>query len=217
MRSTRHVDVRRPGVVVAGVMAAVVLLGACTSAADPSDPSPARAASTAATTVSGSITTTPSTTAATALPTTGTAGSVPYPTGVPAAARANTTEGAQEFVKFYFGLVNEAYTSPKAGLLPPLSSATCKSCAAFERIASGFVAKGQRYDQPMVSVLEVSPSWQDKPERRVIDATVRQNPAHVVNASGQVTETIPQADAVFVVTLSRSGPGWAVELIQVLG
>lgn len=194
-------------------------LAACTSATGPTDPVATTGPMSTGSSISGSSTTPPTTTTATAVPTTGTAGTAPYPAGVPAAARANTTEGAKAFVKYYVSLVNEAYTTPKVGLLPPLSSSSCKTCATFENNASVYVARGYRYDQAATEIFEVAPAWDDTSSgpKRVMDATGHQNAAKILDASNRVVKAIDPADYVMVMTISWTTSGWVVDLIQVAG
>ncbi len=84
--------------------AAMVALAGCSSGAPPAPPGGTGAAATAPAT---SVATTP---AATGSATT-------TDPGVPAAATAQTPEGAVAFTSYFFTLVNQAWTKPQAGLM----------------------------------------------------------------------------------------------------
>lgn len=205
--------------IVGWAIALAVVLAACTGTPDPT-------ASTMATSPTGTVVAGPSTSTSTTSsttskdpPTSGSAATGTYPADVPDAARADTTEGAEAFASYYLGLVNEAYATPKIGLLPPLYSSTCKSCAKFESNAADYVSHRYRFDGPALKIGEASTNWQDNPKstRRVIDVVVHQNAANVVDPGNRIQKVIPPDDLVLVLTLSRSTGGWMVELVQVMG
>jgi hypothetical protein len=124
----RHTRRRYAATLAALIAASAMVAGCTTSTAGPG-------VTTTATSGSSTATTTPTATA-TSTPSATTAPTAAYPADVPAEARANTPAGAIAFAKHFFGLVNRAYTTPQAGLLPPLSTANCKTCAAFESTAA---------------------------------------------------------------------------------
>ncbi|HQG10732.1 MAG TPA: hypothetical protein PLZ83_11130, partial [Dermatophilaceae bacterium] len=133
-------------------------------------------------------------------------------------ARANTPAGAIAFAKHFFGLVNRAYTTPQAGLLTPLSTANCKTCAAFESTAADFVAQSQRYDRAAVSILEVAIDSDPPPAgMTLVDVVVDQLPAKVIDSKGSTVTAITGRRGVFVVQLQFAPAGWAVDTIQVMG
>lgn len=195
--------------VVAGALALVTGLTACTPTA--SGPT---------TTAGGTTSGAPATTSApTPSATASTPPSSTYPADVPAEARANTLAGAAAFARYFFAQVNMAYTKPKAGLIPPLATSECKSCAAFEDTASGYVAAGQHYDRPALEVLEVTAAAgvpAEQPGKQALDVALHQLPAKVMSSSG-VVDTIKEQQGVMVVWLSHGDEGWRVTSIKVRG
>src|SRR5690606_36837355 len=118
------------------VIAAVALAG-CSGSSEP-DPTPTAAAPTTA--VAGPTDTEAAETASpTAEP--GEASGVPP---LPDAAKENTPEGAEAFIRYYFDVTNAAYTTPEAGLLPSLSDPECLACKAIEEQNEGLVQQDIR-------------------------------------------------------------------------
>ena len=102
----------------AAVMAAAVLSG-CTGS-EP-DPGPTGATATSPTeSATESPTPTEEPTETSALP------------PLPEEATENTPEGAEAFIRYYVDVVNEAYTTPRTGLIPPLSDPDCIACIEME-------------------------------------------------------------------------------------
>lgn len=152
----------------------------------------------------------PSTTLTTASPTT-------FPADVPAEARPNTPQGAVAFVKHFFATLNRAYTTPTAGIISPLSTSNCKSCAVFEQRATSYVANGHRYDRPAVKVLEVSVSPETpRANGQVIDAVIDQLPARIIDTTGKVVKEINPTKVVLVLEVVRVEGVWFVDHVQVL-
>lgn len=63
---------------------------------------------------------------------------------LPDAAKENTAEGAEAFIRYYFEVLNLSVTQPANGLIPQLAYAECESCAVAEERAESFVAEGKR-------------------------------------------------------------------------
>jgi hypothetical protein len=206
----RHTRRRYAATLAALIAASAMVAGCTTSTAGPG-------VTTTATSGSSTATTTPTATA-TSTPSATTAPTAAYPADVPAEARANTPAGAIAFAKHFFGLVNRAYTTPQAGLLTPLSTANCKTCAAFESTAADFVAQSQRYDRAAVSILEVAIDSDPPPAgMTLVDVVVDQLPAKVIDSKGSTVTAITGRRGVFVVQLQFAPAGWAVDTIQVMG
>ena len=169
----------------------------------------------------GGATSVSATSAATS-PSSGTAtgsatGTLAYPADVPAEARVNSPAGAMAFARYFFAQVNKAYTTPQAGLIAPLSTANCKTCAAAEQNASDYLASGRRYDRDALAVLEVSINPETLAQGHTIDVAAHQLPARIINTSGATTEQIKDVKAVFVLRVIRVGEAWRIDSVKVLG
>ena len=169
----------------------------------------------------GGATSVPATSTATS-PSSGTAtgsatGTLAYPADVPAEARVNSPAGAMAFARYFFAQVNKAYTTPQAGLIAPLSTANCKTCAAAEQNAIDYLASGRRYDRDALAVLEVSINPETLAQGHTIDVAAHQLPARIINTSGATTEQIKDVKAVFVLRVIRVGEAWRIDSVKVLG
>jgi hypothetical protein len=140
-----------------------------------------------------------------------------YPADVPAEARVNSPAGAMAFARYFFAQVNKAYTTPQAGLIAPLSTANCKTCAAAEQNAIDYLASGRRYDRDALAVLEVSINPETLAQGHTIDVAAHQLPARIINTSGATTEQIKDVKAVFVLRVIRVGEAWRIDSVKVLG
>ena len=199
--------------------AGLALLGALAGGLVGCTSSPAGPGSTSGPT--GGATSVPATSTATS-PSSGTAtgsatGTLAYPADVPAEARVNSPAGAMAFARYFFAQVNKAYTTPQAGLIAPLSTANCKTCAAAEQNASDYLASGRRYDRDALAVLEVSINPETLAQGHTIDVAAHQLPARIINTSGATTEQIKDVKAVFVLRVIRVGEAWRIDSVKVLG
>lgn len=129
-------------------LAAIVAVAGCTG-----DSTPTQIGSTTQPAASTSAPSSPTTPSGAATTPSGQATS----TGVtdpnlPAAAKAQTTEGATALTGYFFTLLNQAWTRPQAGLMSRHFTSACLTCQNFEKNANEYVAKNQRYDRPPVEV-----------------------------------------------------------------
>ena len=186
------------------------LLGACTTTG--AGPTP-----TAGGSASGSSQSSGSTPSS-AVPTTSPSNSaaLPYPTDVPAEARANTEAGAIAFARHFFAQLNKAYTTPRAGLIAPLSTSTCKSCAAYEEHASTYITQHAHYNMDALQVKSASVSSDTDPAATlVLDVAIRQLPARLINAQGATVEEYDDQQATLVLYVVRSGDKWLANSVKV--
>jgi hypothetical protein len=168
----------------------------------------------------GGATSVPATSTATS-PSSGTAtgsatGTLAYPADVPAEARVNSPAGAMAFARHFFAQANLAYTSPRSGLLPPLSTSNCKTCAAFEATASRYVREGLRYDRNPVQILEVSLDAEPLTGGHMVDLVAHQQPSKVINAAGVVVEDIKDQKVIFVLNVVSVDSAWRIDSVRVM-
>jgi hypothetical protein len=199
--------------------AGLALLGALASGLVGCTSSPAGSGSTGSSTVSGSAASTTtgssSTSSVTSSATSTTGATLTYPADVPAEARVNSPAGAMAFARYFFAQVNKAYTTPQAGLIRPLSDATCLSCASFADNADGYVQKSQRYSTDPIRILEVSVAPDPEPQDgRLVDLVARQQKATLIDFAGRVQDSFSEKEGVFLINLRWSGQGWFVRKIQ---
>ena len=198
--------------------AGLALLGALAGGLVGCTSSPAGPGSTSGPT--GGATSVPATSTATS-PSSGTAtgsatGTLAYPADVPAEARVNSPAGAMAFARHFFAQANLAYTSPRSGVLPPLSTSNCKTCAAFEATASRYVREGLRYDRNPVQILEVSLDAEPLTGGHMVDLVAHQQPSKVINAAGVVVEDIKDQKVIFVLNVVSVDSAWRIDSVRVM-
>ncbi len=207
-RSRRGYAARLATLIAVGSLVAGAVTG-CTTSAGGVGATPTATGGTATTTATISPTVTPTASASTA-PT------AAYPADVPAEARANTPAGAIAFAKYFFGLVNKAYTTPQAGLIAPLSDANCKTCATFEGNSQSYVDLHRRHTMEPVQLVEVSLARDTPPNAtRTVDVLFRQRPSQIVESDGRVVETLKERQILFAVDLVWRDGSWLASSIQV--
>ncbi|MBK8470716.1 MAG: hypothetical protein IPL45_13380 [Actinomycetales bacterium] len=191
----------------AAALVAAVMLAGCTQGNGESVPTTTAGPGTPSTATPSATTSASATT--TAAPT--------FPADVPAEARANTPQGAIAFVKHFFATLNRAYTTPAAGLISPLSTDGCESCAGFEERATSYVADGRRYDRPALNVVEVSLNPETPPaDAQIIDAVLEQLPARIVDTTGHLVKEITAEKGVMILRILRVKDVWLVDSVKVL-
>lgn len=176
--------------------------------------SPAGPVSTTSATASG-VTITPAPPTSAPRTTSATASAV-YPADVPAEARVNSPAGAMAFARYFFAQVNKAYTTPQAGLIAPLSTPNCKSCAAYEKHAADYVGRSLRYDRPAIAVQEITVSPDTEPGATLLlDVVVEQQAARLIDAGSRVAESFEHARGIVVLHVVRSNETWLAREVQV--
>ncbi len=76
---------------------------------------------------------------------------------LPDAAKENTAEGAEAFIRYYFEVANLAHTGPHEGLVPRFASEVCESCVTMEGQVRDLLAAGQRASKPVYEVSSIEP------------------------------------------------------------
>jgi hypothetical protein len=156
---------------------ALLAVGACDGGGE--DP-PAPSTSTSTSSSVSSSTSSPSTT---------TAPATVDPASLPPEARKHTPEGAAAFVKYYLQQVNEAWTKPVIGLLPPLSDKGCVTCKSFEDQAAALVTKKHRYATAPATYRSFTPYDGAPSGRQYVRVLGTQHKVNVVDASGETVST----------------------------
>lgn len=130
--------------------------------------------------------------------------------GVPEAARQHTDAGAKAFVDYFFERSNELFRDPRKGNTEALALASCRPCSDNSVGLKAMAAKKRHYDRDQVQyritrVLNVGPNSTN------VFADLKQNPARLIDASGNVISITPTPRVKAVALLSwLPEKGWRV-------
>jgi hypothetical protein len=131
---------------------------------------------------------------------------------IPAAARPETSAGAEAFTAFYFKELNRAWETGNPSPLEGLSAPDCKTCVAFFEGAQSLKDAGEHHKGETLTVTEVSAvNFVNQKRELAVHAT--QNAVPVVNASGVTVDTTAAGEGVFIVNLTFDGR-WVVSRLQ---
>jgi hypothetical protein len=180
----------------------VVGVSACTSSTGQSETT--SAATTESATASPSQSAGPSTAPTSADP------------GIPAAARAATADGAQQFVRYWVSQFNAAQQKPDADMLALISTPECRGCQAFLSEIRQLQAEGKRVDGDVWEVNTTELSSFENAATAVVFSNIHQLPAARVDRSGAVLTNYKDRTDDYGFTLTHDGTMWRVSRLQVL-
>lgn len=152
---------------------------------------------------------------ATSTVTAGATTTLAYPADVPAEARVDSPAGAMAFARYFFAQVNKAYTTPQAGLIAPISTANCKSCAGYEQRATELVEKRQRFDRPPMVELEIGLAPETEDGAILVDFVFRQAEARLLDSSGTEISKFTGKRGIFLLHARWVSGAWMADRIQV--
>lgn len=133
------------------------------------------------------------------------------PIDIPAAAQANTEDGAVAFVRFWFEQVNIAFTTANPAVITLLSTSDCKSCSSLAESPAEFAAKQQRAKpSPFKPLTNVKSLGKDPDGQYRVSFTLAQNTVSVLDASGKVVDTQQGGSAKRVALVTRKGEQWVM-------
>jgi hypothetical protein len=188
----------RPGRILWAGIAVVALLSACSDDAPPApSPSlPAPSASDAGSTPAGS-----------ASPTSSAAASVPP---LPPEARAETSQGAAAFARYWFEVSDYAYATGDRSRLKEFSQQECVSCKSVVEEIESRHASGATFEGVDITVrsAEAAP-----PDERgiVVTLVLDESPSRVIGADGSVIEEAAGSSGVAVNLYAvRANDAWKV-------
>jgi hypothetical protein len=133
---------------------------------------------------------------------------------IPTAAKAHTKAGAEAFVRGYFDVVNEAWTTPTAAELGKYAKGSCKSCAASLATASELVAKHRRYDGNPVRMVSVSAQENVETGTFFVATKLIQERRNVVDAAGKVVLTDRRVPLGLTVALEWNNGRWLIQTVK---
>ena len=190
------------GVGFAGMLVASGVLSGCDSeAATPGASSPSSAVSSAS----------PSPSASSPSPSASASPSV----AIPPAARVKSDKGAEAFVRYFFDQVNQAWTSPQAGLVPALADSGCQFCLKTESDAQALVnaqsgTKSQPISLKAVTVLSgAAPAGQS-----FVRTDATQNLTDVLGADNAVVRSDSKKELQLMTGLIWKGGRWFVYEVE---
>ena len=193
MRVRRAPRVR--ALVLGSLLGGIVLLGGCDSEEPPtSGPTPTPSSTTSSTSPSPPATPTPT----------------PSETStIPAAARKNTPEGAEAFVRYFVNQSAQAWMEGDADLVESLSDADCESCAELAARADQLKQAGQHYAAAPITVTKVRALTGDE-SRINVAASIRQRRVDVVDEGGEVVSSDGADELRRTFLLYWKGDQWVV-------
>lgn len=131
--------------------------------------------------------------------------------GVPEPARQHTNAGAVAFARHYWDSINKTAEIPKVGVLEPLATKSCKTCANFADTVRSNIKDGQKFSGPEGKILKsawkVNAVWMkiEPLDLNLVDA-----------GTGAVVKRYPKGSVyVWVVDLKWTSGGWRINSMQV--
>lgn len=134
--------------------------------------------------------------------------------GIPAAAKAHTPAGAEAFTRYFFDVVNKAWTTPTVGAIAALSEPTCKSCVSLEGSAAQLLRNGQRAKAAPLSVTSVDAAGEDSAGRQTVILVGTQVANAFVDGAGHETGGNKAQRLKSEVTLRHANSTWLISLIK---
>ena len=131
---------------------------------------------------------------------------------LPPAARVDSIEGAQEFVKYFMAQFNRSWTESDPTLLVPLCLPTSKTCAAYIGKAKDYRDRGLRYVGIPVEVQSVQ-GFEWISGSAAVRVRGKQSSGKVVDSNGSVVQEAPANSGSVVFQLEHNGL-WRVSEIQ---
>lgn len=200
---------------IASTSALLALLTACgpaTASDDPSTISDDQLASAASKNSSpsrsSSTTTSPSSTKTTSTPS-----KTPIHYEVPAAAKEHSVEGAKAFVTFYFQTLEKLDINGGTGVIPKLSTPTCKTCKLQEDNGKELAQTGERLEaQGTVKLSAMAEDPQSTVDTKVLTFTSIMPPAKRLRGS-TVLDSSPQTTLKHAVRVVWTTSGWKIDEI----
>lgn len=197
---------RAASVSMAACAAGVLVLGACDSGGSP----------TSSTSSSTSSSPSPSTSSSTSAPASSTSSSpayVPVKPEFPAEAKKQTVEGSLAYVRYFYDVVNYAYTKPDSKVIASLGTTTCAPCSRLQARTVELVKARERYKSALVAISGVE-SVSTSLTNPLVIATGKQFEVSIVNSEGIEAEGSHASKVNFRVSLVWEAGGWKVDGVE---
>ena len=141
----------------------------------------------------------------------------PSPTetsSIPAAAREQTPEGAEAFVRYFMARVNEAWTTPATGIIAADSTPDCKFCLTAEETAKWLVEHGHRYERDPVTVVDIAPLSGAPNDQIYLTAVMVQNSSDIVDTRGAVQSSESEKRLDRTIALKWADDRWSMFALE---
>ncbi|MFQ6170447.1 DUF6318 family protein [Oryzobacter sp. R7] len=133
---------------------------------------------------------------------------------IPPAARVQSEEGAEAFVKHFFQRFNFAWTKPEAGVIARLSAPDCDFCRSTEETASYLAKNKQRYAADPTE-LKATQAFMGAPSgQQFVEITLLQRKVDILDASGAAIATDPEKEDRYFAVLQWGGKGWSLKEVE---
>jgi serine/threonine-protein kinase len=130
---------------------------------------------------------------------------------LPAAAAAQTLQGGQEFVRYWFTLLSYAMQSGDADSMNPVTRAECAQCATALTVIRQVHTSGGSMRGGAFTVRNVTTTTLWSPDRPIFDATLDRLPRAIVDSGGATVATTPGLTfANCVLVLEWASGNWRV-------
>ncbi|HET7477372.1 MAG TPA: DUF6318 family protein [Dermatophilaceae bacterium] len=132
----------------------------------------------------------------------------------PAAARKNTSKGAEAFVRYYFENINVSWRTANPVVLERLSLPECKTCINYIDTAKGYAKNGQHQRG---DIFETTGIFAESrlPSETGVAVLGRQLPSPVIDSAGAVVRTPARRSLEFYATVRFVDSIWWMKHIQV--
>lgn len=134
---------------------------------------------------------------------------------VPAAARANTPEGAEAFARFYYQEAGRAYVTTETSGIEALSLAECTGCGAMIRAVRQMQQAGEHFEEPSLQIKLVRTPIQVDGLTRV-EVAGTEKAVRVLDSSGKVVRSTSRGVFTFRTDLAWRAGTWRVQRLTVL-
>lgn len=146
-------------------------------------------------------------------PVSATADGLPVPV-MPAAAKANTPDGAAAFARYYIDLVNYGLQKPDPAPLRAASTPTCKTCASFAERATSYVRDQVRADRAPLTIRSADASSTSPEGNPTAIVVTHQENVTLIARDGRRSKPSRTDDLSLQVELRHIGQGWLVVEIR---
>lgn len=184
----------------AAALLAAALLAGCNGSSDPAPTTPAPTTS-ATTVVTPEPTEEPS-----AEPSETDAGNGLPP--LPEAAKENTPEGAEAFIRYYFDVMNQLHREPQIGVLSRLADGGCTSCESAEAAISRLINERWRFEDDLYAIEALTPIGGGDPGVTRFDARWRGLGPRILSEDGETVEILPAKDFEGIMAAKWEGTKW---------
>lgn len=127
---------------------------------------------------------------------------------LPEAAKENTPEGAEAFIRYYFDVMNQLHREPQHGVIQLLADGGCTSCEAAEKAIVRLIDERWRFEGDLYAIESLAPIGGGAPGVTRFDARWRGLGPRILSEEGELVETLPAKEFVGVMAAKWEGAKW---------